>query len=502
MKLEILGLPTQESVKVDMSVGKKTNTLPRQITTSFLLLFVLLCWAFSSSIGSGGDADNHLSSVWCAWGEEPNICEDISETASGYSASVPFMFQMCDGRPIDYSPACEFQEKHASVQRLRTSAPDYQNLYYKFMRIFVTDNVQTSVLIMRIVNSLSVALLFYGAMQFCSGRNRIGLVIGLLTTLVSVSISTITSINPRSWATIGVIFSWTFLYELLKQKNLVPKRIKLLLLYAASCLLAISSRIDASTYVVFSSLLITILIFVERGFPIKQILANALKVIVPVTAVIILVPRLHFLFQFSSSPSYGKLQFFVMQLVHIPESVAQIWAYDVGQQGSGPGLVGLIGFGIFLVFIVLALQEFNQRQGWLMSLTAAFIFITMYRGSLLVDSLVPLGGRYVLSLAAFFIGIVFVASTGSLNFLLKRGLRASVVTALGVAHALALYSNIEYYTKRGQNIGFYDELSLRGAWWWNSWSSPNWVFFLGSILFILFVSTTLKFITVSDSAEL
>jgi hypothetical protein len=126
----------------------------------------------------------------------------------------------------------------------------------------------------------------------------------------------------------------------------------------------------------------------------------------------------------------------------------------------------------------------------------------MYRGSLLVDSLVPLGGRYVLSLAAFFIGIVFVASTGSLNFLLKRGLRASVVTALGVAHALALYSNIEYYTKRGQNIGFYDELSLRGAWWWNSWSSPNWVFFLGSILFILFVSTTLKFIAVSDSAEL
>ena len=424
MKSEVLGLPTQESVKVEMTVGKKTITLPRPFATSVLLLFVLLCWAFSSSIGSGGDADYHLSSIWCAWGEKANVCEDLSETATGYSASVPFMFQMCDGRPIDFSPACEFQEKHASVQRLRTSAPEYQNLYYRFMRLFVTDNVQTSVLIMRIVNSLSVALLFYGAMRFCTGRNRIGLVIGLLTTLVSVSISTITSINPRSWATIGVIFSWTFLYELLRQKNLGPKRINLLLLYAASCLLAISSRIDASTYVVFSSLLISILIFMERGFPIKQILAKGLKVIAPFTVVIILVPRLHFLFQFSSSPSYGKLQFFVMQLVHIPESVAQIWAYDVGQQGSGPGLVGLIGFGIFLVFTVLALQEFNQRQGWLMLLTAAFIFITMYRGSLLVDSLVPLGGRYVLSLAAFFIGIVFLASTGSLNFLLKRGFRA------------------------------------------------------------------------------
>ena len=152
MKFVTLGLHTAESEKAKMQTGKETFAFSRPMATSILLLLVLLCWALSSSIGSGGDTDNHLSSIWCAWGEKANVCEDLSETATGYSATVPFMFQMCDGRPIDFSPACEFTKDHAPKQTLRTSAPAYQNLYYKFMRIFVTENVQASVLIMRIFN--------------------------------------------------------------------------------------------------------------------------------------------------------------------------------------------------------------------------------------------------------------------------------------------------------------------------------------------------------------
>jgi hypothetical protein len=370
------------------------------------------------------------------------------------------------------------------------------------MRIFVTENVQASVLIMRIFNSLLVTFLLFGVLRFCSGRNRIGLIIGFLTTLISVSISTITSINPRSWATIGVIFSWTFLYELMSNKNSKFVRNSLLAFYIICCSLAFSSRIDASTFLVFSNCLIILLVFINRGFSPRKILFTGLKFFVPISFAVLLIPRLNSVISYQSSPSYGRLQFFTMQLVHIPESLAQIWAYDVGQQGNGPGLIGLIGFGVFVLFIGQGLQEINRRQGWLMSLTAAFIFITMYRGSLLVDSLVPLGGRYVLSLAAFFMGIVYVASEGSLAFLAKNGFRTSVVVALSSAHALALYSNIEFFTKRGQNIGFYDALSLRGDWWWNSWSSPNWVFIFGVISFIFFIKSALDFLSNSITVEL
>lgn len=497
-----MDFPSVVSEKADMQLVKKNFSFAQPISTSLFLLLVLLCWTFSSSIGSGGDTDNHLSSIWCAWGEKANVCEDLSETATGYSATVPFMFQMCDGRPIDFSPACDFTKDHEPTQVLRSSAPAFQNFYYKFMHIFVTENVQMSVVIMRVMNSLLVSLLLFGVLQFCSGRNRIGLIIGFLTTLISVSVSTITSINPRSWATIGVIFSWTFLYELLSNKNSKLVRNSLITFYIICCALTFSSRIDASTFLVFSNCLIVLLNFMNRGYPFKQIVKQGLIFVMPIFAAILFIPRVNALFSFQSSPNYGRLQFFTMQLVHIPESLAQIWAYDVGQQGNGPGLIGLIGFGVFVLFIGQGLQEINRRQGWLMSLTAAFIFITMYRGSLLVDSLVPLGGRYVLSLAAFFMGIVYVASEGSLAFLAKNGFRTSVVVALSSAHALALYSNIEFFTKRGQNIGFFDALSLRGDWWWNSWSSPNWVFIVGVISFVFFIKSALDFLSNSITVEL
>jgi siroheme synthase len=99
-------------------------------------------------------------------------------------------------------------------------------------------------------------------------------------------------------------------------------------------------------------------------------------------------------------------------------------------------------------------------------------------------------------------GIVYVASEGSLAFLAKNGFRTSVVVALSSAHALALYSNIEFFTKRGHNIGFFDALSLRGAWWWNSWSSPNWVFIFGVISFIFFIKSALDFLSNSITVEL
>ena len=474
----------------------------RYLVSTFLLFVVLLCWTLSSSIGSGGDTDHHLSSIWCAWGEDAKQCKDIATTEIGYSASVPYMFQMCDGRPIDFHPACEFVSEKLDMQRLRTSPPGSQGIYYKFMHMFIFQNVHLSVLLMRLFNSLVVAVLFFGAMKFCSGKNRLGVILGFLTTLISESIVTITSINPRSWAALGVIFSWAFLYELLTTNKQHWRKKVLAFLYILACLLPLSTRIDASTFLVFSNCLIVILIFIERNVAYRQFLRFGIGIVVFFPILIFLIPRLRAIFVVRSSPTYGQLQFLMMQLVHIPESIAQIWGYDVGQQGNGPGLIGLIGFGVFVLFLGQGLQEINRRQGWLMSLTATFIFITMYRGSLLVDSLVPLGGRYVLSLAAFFMGIVYVASEGSLAFLTKKGFCMSVVVALSIAHALALYSNIEFYTKRGQNIGFFDALSLRGNWWWNSWSSPNWVFIVGVISFMFFIKSTLDLLSNSITAEL
>jgi len=88
---------------------------------SFALL--LSTWLFIP-FGGSGDMDYHLTSIWCALGEKQDLCNDIQtlpeDPNAGFSnhvtAEVPFMFQICDSRNIDYWPYCEFEIDHPETQ--------------------------------------------------------------------------------------------------------------------------------------------------------------------------------------------------------------------------------------------------------------------------------------------------------------------------------------------------------------------------------------------------
>ena len=194
-----------------MDSDKKVSTT-RNTAIAILAFFVLLtCWSFGSSIGSGGDIDAHISSIWCAWGEKPGMCEGDT----GSIATVPYMFQMCDGRPIDSFPGCDVVKSSAEMQELRIMGPSHRSIYYKFMRLFASTNPNQSILIMRMVNSLIASVLLFGLLRFTNGRTRIAAISALTFTLIPVAIVRIPSINPHSWATLGVMTSWAFLHGFL-----------------------------------------------------------------------------------------------------------------------------------------------------------------------------------------------------------------------------------------------------------------------------------------------
>jgi hypothetical protein len=184
----------------------------RNIATAIFGLFITLaCWSFSSSIGSGGDIDAHISSIWCAWGEEPGMCENDT----GSIASVPYMFQMCNGRPIDSMPGCEVAESSDQMQTLRIMGERFRSPYYAIMRVFATKNPQQSILTMRLVNSFIATVLMFGLLKLTSGRVRLAAISGLSFTLIPVAVARITSVNPHSWAIMGVMTSWAFLHAFL-----------------------------------------------------------------------------------------------------------------------------------------------------------------------------------------------------------------------------------------------------------------------------------------------
>ena len=84
---------------------------------------MLLCWAFAAPIGAGADADFHLSSIWCGQGERQGLCEERDDSGWTIQAKVPFMFQMCNGRPIEYLPGCPAIHSEPAMQFLRTAPP-------------------------------------------------------------------------------------------------------------------------------------------------------------------------------------------------------------------------------------------------------------------------------------------------------------------------------------------------------------------------------------------
>jgi hypothetical protein len=474
-----------------MDSDKKVSTT-RNTAIAVLAFFVLLtCWSFSSSIGSGGDIDAHISGIWCAWGEKLGMCENDT----GSSATVPYMFQMCDGRPIDSFPGCDVVKSSAEMQELRIMWPEHRSIYYKFMRLFASTDPNQSVLVMRMVNSFIASLLLFGLLKFTNGRTRFAAVSALTFTLVPVAIVRIPSINPQGWATLGVMTSWAFLHGCLVAPKTDVRRKFLLGFFIFAILLPATTRVDATTYVVFTSAIVLLHhLLVSRRISCYEIFGAGSFAIAGI-AIASNSDNVRGYLTLPTPTGYAFGQYLLFQIIHIPESLVEVFGYSIGQQGSGPGIVGIIGLSLFVLGLGHAMLNLKKQQLVIVLMILSFITVVMYKGSLLVGSLVPLPGTYVLGLITFLLGMSIIASQSDRQFMSHRGNRRTTISLLSLTHALFLFTWMESYTKGSQIPGFFSRqtlgafyrLSLSGGWWWNSWISANFVYLLSVCCFPVFL---------------
>jgi hypothetical protein len=464
----------------------------RNIATAIFGLFITLaCWSFSSSIGSGGDIDAHISSIWCAWGEEPGMCENDT----GSIASVPYMFQMCNGRPIDSMPGCEVAESSDQMQTLRIMGERFRSPYYAIMRVFATKNPQQSILTMRLVNSFIATVLMFGLLKLTSGRVRLAAISGLSFTLIPVAVARITSVNPHSWAIMGVMTSWAFLHAFLIAPKEANNKKLLLAFYIFTVLLSATTRVDATTYVVFTSAIVLL----HRYMNVRRISLKEIAVFVGAStagiAIFMRSERIRSYLTLSKPTEFPFNQYLLFQVAHIPESLVEVFGYAIGQQGNGPGLVGIIGLSLFVTALIFSWQSATRVGLIFVGLIMLFLAIVMYKGSVIVNSLIPLPGTYALGLMTFLLGMSVITSQSEQQFMSRKGNRIAAISLLSITHALTLYSWMELYTHGNQTPGFFNSqtldasnsLSLSGGWWWNTWSSPNWVFLTGIVSFPVFL---------------
>jgi len=455
------------------------------------LFITLACWSFSSSIGSGGDIDAHISSIWCAWGEEPRMCENDT----GSSASVPYMFQMCNGRPIDSMPGCEVAESSDQMQTLRITGEPARSPYYSIMRVFASKNPNKSILTMRLVNSFIATVILFGILKFTNGQARLASISGLTFTLIPVAIMRIPSISTHSWAIMGVMSSWVFLHGYLTAVEKSRRKRILLAYFLFSASLPATSRVDATTYIVFTSAVVLLHHYVKSRRISRRAFITSICTFAFGAAIALRNDRVRGYFEIARPKGDAFGQYLLFQVVHIPESLVEVFGYAVGQQGNGPGLVGIIGLSLFVASLIFSLQSASKDSFVFVGLALLFLTIVMYKGSLLVNSLIPLPGTYALGLITFLLGMSIITSRSEQQFMSRIANRIAAISLLSITHALTLYSWMELYTKGNQTSGFFNaqtldassSLSLSGGWWWNTWSSPNWVFLSGIISFPVFL---------------
>jgi hypothetical protein len=207
-----------DSSGIDTPTAPPVNKITIKLLASMCFFLLLGTW-LSVPYGAGPDMDYHMASIWCAWGEKPDICENAEFTEqdptaqfrNNASAEVPFMFQLCDSRNIDFWPYCEVETERPETQRLRMAPPEHMSLYYKVAHTFVGDGISQSVLRIRLMNNLIASAVLFLLLTITTKRIAFASLVGFTFTLIPNGVQILSGVTTRAWAVLGVMSSWAFL---------------------------------------------------------------------------------------------------------------------------------------------------------------------------------------------------------------------------------------------------------------------------------------------------
>ena len=373
------------------------------------------------------------------------------------------------------------------LQVKRAALPAQQNLYYRLMRVFASEDTTRSILVMRIFNSVLASVVFFFLLYVTRSRVRLAVVGSWTFTIVPVLISTLPQLNPRSWAFLGVMSSWAFLHSGLSTEDNDGDRRRLsFIFFGFTFLLAVCTRWDATLFVTFTSSVIVLgHLFKKQLLRWRHFFLVSIISITGYFAAITFSSRSAYFLKVEFPPLYSKQQFFLFMFVHIPENIFNAVGLGYRQDDLGPGLIGIIGTSLLVVFVVMTMRNSSKVQTSILVLYALLIFFAMF--NVLDFGLQPPPGIYIAALLTALLGTITLFSSQN-DFLMSTFTqRATIISVLSFSHLLSLYAKFESSVREGVYTGTYEKLSLNGGWWWNTPISPNFVFAIGGLSFVLWL---------------
>lgn len=476
-----------------MNISKKLSSLLGLSLTFFLLSITLGSWALASPIAASPDDDFHLASIWCSGDGYPGMCES-ADLPTERMVARSLIESQCYAHEVEISAGCQTELNVLHDNTLKQSSRGnfnggYPPLYYSFMHLFVSENVEVSALSMRLVNICIFSILALLIWLFSPSKFRRIQYMPWLITSIPLGIFVIASNNPSSWGITGIGMGALSLYVLSSTQNMPRKnRYFLTAVYLVSTLIASGARGDSALFMVLAS---TFILFVSFSN-----WSQLFRLLPPVLLSALI--SLFFYFTSTQSTSVASTGFglatdersffsvFTINLLTLPDLFIGIFGvWGLGWlDTSMPQLVWVTLCFIYVSYAAIAWQKMSKRQLLAqVALLAILVTLPLY---ILQKSMAHVGEflqpRYLLPLYLL-LAILLVEILQSRRSIESSFFKIAVWLGLSGAQAIALYMNIDRYV---HGLGIPTGLNLNKSieWWWPGIPlGPMQVFIIGSLAF-------------------
>lgn len=496
--------------------------------TGASLFVTLICWALSSPINSHRDERYYIGSIWCADGYNER-CVPLGVDNYGNRVAL-FQSDMCIPPGIEETykrilidrtvQGCQYEingsqpweefsvspnidyatDRYVATNINTTLSPQY---FFRFMNNFVSENLASSVVSMRIVTAAIFCLLMTLLLAVGSLSVARSVLTSLFFTMIPHGLFLTSGITISGWAYIGCAFSWAFLYVILNSGLKISLKVVAAIIgWIAASAIVIVSRYDAIMYLVFSNFIVIALKLESLKINLRKLV---ILLVVPLTGLIIFlrseVPSIRALTSLKSgniSSIYDAVLIIGNATKLALATPLRILGLEgIGWQPLGPPAQTLVSNLVILSFIFAAIfLSRNRLQKHFLTVFIVFYILICLSQTYIHPNWSPpfyyirtgwqgdeFHSRYFLPIFPFLIGVMVLLSNRSSDIFEKNKFRMMIVTVLSFTHWGSLYSVGKIFRENP-------------TWYWLNFPlGINSIFIVGVTSFFIFLLTTTLIIT-------
>lgn len=470
-----------------------------------LAVLALGAWIFASPAGASPDDDYHLVSIWCAAGDRTSLCDETDNPGTRM-VSERLVGIACFARETARSAACQ-DHVLASDDFVETArgnfAGEYPPLYYGVMSIFASDDILTSVLVMRFVNVLLFVAFGTALYLFVPSPRRRTLLWGWLVSIVPLGLFLIASNNPSAWAVIGVGSLPLALLGYFETTG--RRRVALGAIAVAATVVAAGARADAAVYAVLVVGGVLVLTAHRSKQYLRRLILPGVLVVIAAALLLSSTQILSGLVGFGGSvasapgSSHGfavaaddDINLFSLLISNILNTPS-LWAGVFGSWALGwfdtplPLVVAWGGVGVYVAACFTGLHVLTWRRAIVVAGTGLALWVipvfTLTRGGDAVG--VEVQPRYILPLVV----VLAMFALLSAGRIFTRPQALIMAATLVATYAVSIVYNIRRYVTG---------ISVEGAdahggvdWWWSGLPGPAVVIGVGVLSWAALITVVL-----------